>query len=302
VKPTFWLTSYPKSGNTWLRILLANLCTPRDRPADINDIESTDSIASARQPFDALMMIESGVLLADEITALRPRLYSYLAEIDDTDADTVPGQLDRLPARFVKTHDAYGLTPGGEPMMGGSSAAAGAILIVRDPRDVAVSFAHHLSRNVDSVVARMADPRFALAAGSARCSHQFPQLLTDWSGFNRSWLDQRDVPVLLVRYEDLAAATAETLQRVLAFANCPTDCDAVRRAVAKSALPELQRQERARGFREAPPQCSAFFRRGLVGGWKDSLTQAQARRIEVEHQAMMERLGYGPSGESEVKQ
>ena len=40
--PTIWLASYPKSGNTWFRILVANLWSKHDVPIDINKLDSTD--------------------------------------------------------------------------------------------------------------------------------------------------------------------------------------------------------------------------------------------------------------------
>ena len=75
---TIWLASYPKSGNTWLRMLLANLSS-KDTPADINDLPERGGIASARGPFDHLTLIDSGLLTFDEIDALRPRVYEELA-------------------------------------------------------------------------------------------------------------------------------------------------------------------------------------------------------------------------------
>ncbi len=49
---TIWLASYPKSGNTWFRIVNSNLSLDGDTPADINDLPERGGIASARGPFD----------------------------------------------------------------------------------------------------------------------------------------------------------------------------------------------------------------------------------------------------------
>ncbi|WP_353203769.1 hypothetical protein [Sphingomonas sp.] len=70
MRPTIWLTSYPKSGNTWFRALLSNLDPTRDEPAAINALDSTDSIASSRGRFDNHLLIESGLLTFDEIDDL----------------------------------------------------------------------------------------------------------------------------------------------------------------------------------------------------------------------------------------
>ena len=289
--PTIWLASYPKSGNTWFRILVANLWSNSASPVDINLIESTDPIASARNPFDQQTLIDSSLLTNDEIDRLRPATYAYAA-LGETLAD--PDD-PCFPVRFVKTHDAYTFTDRGEPLMAGSSGATGAILFVRDPRDVAASFAHHMSCSIDTAIRRMSDADFCLASAQDRLDRQFRQRLRGWSGFARTWLDQRDIPVYLVRYEELLADTAATLTAALRFAGLEPNPMAIDRAVAFASISELRRQEAEKGFREAPRKMSGFFRRGTSGGWKDELTSAQVLRIEHDHAAMMDRHNDGRS-------
>ena len=89
VTRTIWLASYPKSGNTWFRMLVANLSAKDGKPVDINDLPERGGIASARGPFDHLLLIDSGLLTHDEIDCLRPRVYEELArgaEDDEYDA------------------------------------------------------------------------------------------------------------------------------------------------------------------------------------------------------------------------
>ena len=88
---TVWLASYPKSGNTWMRMLIANL-SAKDAPADINDLPERGGIASARGPFDYLTLIDSGLLTHDEIDVLRPRVYEELARgVADDEYDAAAG-------------------------------------------------------------------------------------------------------------------------------------------------------------------------------------------------------------------
>ena len=286
--PTIWLASYPKSGNTWFRILVANLWSNSDSPVDINLIESTDPIASARHPFDQQTLLDSSLMTDDEIDRLRPATYAYAAS-----GETLANPDDPcFPVRFVKAHDAYTFTDRGEPVMGGTSGASGAILFVRDPRDVATSFAHHMSCSVDTAITRMNDANFCLASASDRLDRQLRQRLLGWSGFAQSWLDQRDIPVHLVRYEDMLTDTAAILSAALRFAGLEPNPMAIDRAVAFASISELQRQEAEKGFREAPRKMSGFFRRGTSGGWRDELTSAQILRIERDHAAIMDRLSY----------
>jgi len=289
---TVWLASYPKSGNTWLRMLIANLSAKDDKPVDINDLPEGGGIASARVPFDRLLLIDSGLLTHDEIDCLRPRVYEELARgTQDDEYDEV----EAPPAvRFVKVHDAYTLTPKAEPLLAGARGAAAAVVIVRDPRDVAPSLANHNGGSVDDAIAFMADEDAAFSAKPGRQHNQLRQQLPAWSGHVASWLDQKDIPVHLVRYEDLQVDTAGTLRAVLAFVGQPASEDEIRRAVAFAGFARLQEQEREKGFREAPRPWAGgnFFRRGTAGGWRDELSAEQVARIETSHAPMMRRLGY----------
>ena len=293
---TIWLASYPKSGNTWFRMLVANLAAT-DRPVDINNLPERGGIASARGPFDHLTLIESGLLTHDEADRLRPRVYEELkrgAPDDEYDALEPP-----QPVRFVKCHDAYTHTVNGEPMLGGAKGADAAIIIVRDPRDVAPSLAHHSHMTVDAAIDFMSNAAAAFCDKSSQQANQLRQQLPGWSGHTESWQTQRDIPIHLVRYEDMKADTAGTLRRALAFAGRDVGDSDVARAVAFADFSELKRQETELGFREAAPKSPrAFFRRGEVGGWRDELTTEQIARIEKTHGPMMQRLGYRLSPET----
>jgi aryl sulfotransferase len=286
-----WLASYPKSGNTWLRMLIANLAAQDDRPVGINDLAATSSIASARAPFDDLLLIDSGLLTQDEADSLRPRVYEELArgaKDDEQDAPQAPPAV-----RFVKVHDAYTLTPMGEPLLAGARGADGAIVVVRDPRDIAPSLASHRNTSIDDAIAFMNDRDAVFSANTTRQDSQLRQKLPGWSGHVTSWLDQADIPIHLVRYEDLQLDTAAVLRRALEFAGQAATDDELRRAVRFADFVLLKQQEEEMGFKEAPQQRGArFFRRGEAGGWRDELTPDQAARIVAAHGAVMRRLGY----------
>ena len=293
---TIWLASYPKSGNTWFRMLVANL-SARDKPADINDLPERGGIASARGPFDYLSLIDSGLLTHDEIDVLRPRIYEDLASGAQDDEYDKPEDIP--PVRFVKVHDAYTLTPQGEPLLAGRRGADGAIVIVRDPRDVAPSLANHNRVDIEAAIKQLNDRDVAYCAKPGRQDLQLRQKLSGWSNHIASWLDQTDFPLHLVRYEDLQTDTEATFRAALAFAGRPAADEDIRRAVAYADFSELQRQERDKGFSETPRPHPGrrFFRRGEVGAWRDELSAEQVARIEAAHTPMMRRLGYEVSAE-----
>jgi sulfotransferase family protein len=300
VTRSIWLASYPKSGNTWFRMLLANLSATDDTPVDINNLPERGGIASAREPFDHLLLIDSGLLTHDEIDCLRPRVYEELARgAEDDEYDKV----EQAPkGRFVKTHDAYTLTRRGEPLLAGTRGADGAILIVRDPRDVVPSLASHNRTNIDDAIAFINNKAAGFCAGTKGQPNQLRQQLPGWSGHVASWLDQTDLPVHLIRYEDMQADTVGTFRRALAFAGRDASNTDIARAVRLADFKQLRAQERANGFREAPrPHAGGnFFRRGEMGNWRDELNAAQAARIEAEHAPMMRRLGYALSSSADL--
>jgi hypothetical protein len=287
---TVWLASYPKSGNTWLRILIANLAA-KDKPLDINDLAERGGIASARAPFDHLTLIDSGLLTHEESDRLRPRVYEELkhgAADDEYDAPDKPAAV-----RFVKCHDAYTYTGNGEPLLGGAKGADAANVIVRDPRDVAPSLANHNHSTIDAAIDFMSDATASFCGRTDRQANQLRQRLPGWSGHAETWLAQTDIAIHLVRYEDMKADTAGTLRRALAFAGRTASEEDIARAVSFADFSELRRQEAKSGFREAPFDLSrGFFRRGEAGAWRDELTMEQVRRIEAAHAPMMQRLGY----------
>jgi aryl sulfotransferase len=292
VTRTIWLASYPKSGNTWFRMLVANLSAEDGKPVDINDLPERGGIASARGPFDYLTLIDSGLLTYDEVDNLRPRIYEELAGGAPDDEYDAPEEAQ--PVRLVKVHDAYTVTQNGEPLLAGLRGAQGAIVIVRDPRDVAPSLANHNATSIDDAIAFMNDAGAALCSKPKKLHNQLRQQLPGWSGHIATWLDQTDIPVHLVRYEDMKADAAGVLTRALAFAGHPAPADRIDQAVALADFSQLRQQEEERGFREAPRARPGgnFFRKGQSGSWRDELTAEQVARIEAAHAPMMRRLRY----------
>jgi hypothetical protein len=286
-----WLASYPKSGNTWFRLLVANL-TATDEPTDINAMKERGGIASARGEFEFHTMLDSGLLTHDEADVLRPRVYEMLAgeEVEEAEAGV----------RLVKAHDAYLTTPAGEPLL---RAAEGAIVIVRDPRDVAPSLANHRRSTVDDAIAFMANKDATFAANPRGQANQLRQRLLDWSGHAASWLDQTDIPVCLVRYEDLQADPVATFSAALEFAGRTAARADVERSIEFARFERLQAQELERGFSEWRSRNSSalFFRRGKSQAWRSELTAEQVQRIESVHGSMMARLGYPLSAELGVQ-
>jgi aryl sulfotransferase len=290
-----WLASYPKSGNTWFRMLAHALALGADQPLDINKLPVEAAIASARHPFDQLTLLDSEALTHDEADLLRPSIYRAFARGEFRDP-LAPADVPASDPYFVKVHDAYTANTAGEPLFG---AARAAILMVRDPRAVAPSFATHRGCTIDEAIGFMASDGFATSLNYNDRVRQMRQRLLNWSHHAESWLAQPDVPVHLVRYEDLKADTAGVLATAFRFLGREITAEAAAAAVRKADFRQLQSQERQKGFVEQPHTTTQlFFRRGEAEGWREELTAEQAARVEAAHAPMMRRLGYTLSSEA----
>lgn len=271
-----WLASYPKSGNTWLRSFLAAYLHP-EQAFDINALDAP--IASARVLLDDCLGVELSDLPPEQVQNLLPLAYQAWA------AEAHPFR------RLVKTHDAFRLTPDGV-LVFPPAVTQGVVHIVRDPRDVVVSLAHHNGCDLEVAITQLNNPHVWLARSKSRATGQIPQHTQDWSGHARSWLDA-PFPRLLLRYEAMKAEPEVQFAAVVRFCELPFDATRLQQALAATAFTKLQAQEATQGFRERPARASAaFFRSGQSGGWRTALNAAQAERIVVAHAEMMQRLGY----------
>ena len=168
-----------------MRTFLTNYWRDADEPIDINSLEG-GPIASARTVFDESVGVEASDLTSEEIERLRPYVYEQIAADSE---DTL----------FLKAHDAYTFTPEGIPLLS-KKATQGAIYLIRNPLDVAVSFTHHSNRPVEKMIPRMADPEMAFVNNPNRLYNQLVQNLLTWSGHVLNWVDEPGLDVLVLRY------------------------------------------------------------------------------------------------------
>ena len=271
-----WLASYPRSGNTWLRFLLASLQYP-DAPLDINAIALRTGVADRRE-FDEYLGVESSELSEAEIEIARPALHTAL----------IADSLD--PLIFRKVHDRYWHTRRGEAVFP-AACSHGAVYLVRDPRDVALSLSAFKGIDIEQSIDFINDSTSAFADNRIQPKFQLIQPVGTWSQHVESWLDQREIPVHVLRYEDLLADTSARLAEVASFFGLPTEQAPA--AASRVTFSALQTQEKTKEFVENPREGGEkFFRRGKAGGWRNKLTLEQCKRIETAHGAVMHRLAY----------
>jgi hypothetical protein len=272
-----WLASYPKSGNTWFRAFLTALLNPGATDIDINALLPTP-IASSRQLFDDMAGVTASDLTADEIDLLRPSVYRQDA-------------LESEGTVYHKVHDAYTLLPTGEPLFPSPESLA-SLYFIRNPLDVAVSFAHHLHTTTGEAIAAMNNPAYAFCEKNNRLHNQLRQRLLTWSGHVRSWTEQQAIPVKVLRYEDMLARPLETFSEAVAFIRLEYTREQIQSALDRSSFDRLKQQENEKGFSERNAKSGSFFRKGVAGDWKNHLNDSQVQQIIAAHGEVMGKFGY----------
>lgn len=275
MKNIVWLASYPKSGNTWFRMFLANYLANTQTPLPFTDITDA-SIASSAVDFEEQMGLNPFELTPDEVDLYRPELYYILSE---EYAESV---------QYKKVHDAYTYNNDRVPIFS-SEVTRAAVYFVRNPLDVCVSYANHSASNIAKTV-EFIQNKIATTAGHR--TGQLRQILLSWQEHYFSWSKQKEFPVYIVRYEDMKRAPMEAFGGIIHFLGLEYEEERLYRAIINSDFKLLQQMEKEGGFKEKTQKCERFFWKGTIGNYKNHLSEEQIQNIiNANFQAMLE-LGY----------
>lgn len=214
-----FIVSYPKSGNTWMRFLVANLLHPEQEINFRNIDRFVPDVYSAREQVNKLQ-----------------------------------------PPRFIKAHDAW------------FSYFPKTIYIVRDYRDVVVSYYHYQQ---------------ALGVFSGTLEDYISHVNThhpfgNWSEHVQAaltFLQNNPEKIIIVRYEDLLADTVQVLQKLTAWLNI-TPAVSLEQVVERCRFEQLRKLEETAGstFMDKT-QGEHFFREGQSGNWGKSFTPNMLKKL-----------------------
>lgn len=275
-----WLASYPKSGNTWLRAFLANLIVDHPTPLKPSELSGYGEAEARANHYAELSGRPSTELTAEELAALRMPVHALIAQ-------------RARGTQLVKTHNFNGSFEG-HPLVNWQ-VSAGAIYVIRNPLDVAVSMTHHFSVAIDEAIERLGDDKVTSINDGTFVS----DFIGSWSTHVESWADMAEkVPgkVIVLRYEDLLEKPAKHFARAARLVGLGHDKPRIRRAVGHAGFRTLSALEKQYGFVEAVDQETRFFRTGRANEWRDALNRQQVQRIVDAHRGQMRRFGYVPAG------
>jgi hypothetical protein len=277
-KGIVWLASYPKSGNTWLRMFLyqyTRIVAGAPREADeLNQLDRSSGYEAK------LFGLFDQFLEKPLDQASRLEVMSVRALVQLTVAERIDGVV------LLKTHNLLGDLDGMPTI--NLPASAGGVYVVRDPRDVAPSLARHIGADIDQAIEVMRTRGFATDNDRETAF----EIWGSWSEHVESWAAAPNPNLLVVRYEDMLAKPMETFTAIVRHLGQKADETQIAEAIELSSFDKLKRQEEAKGFRERSARADRFFVAGKAGGWRDKLTATQANRIAVYHRQAMAHFGY----------
>ena len=275
-----WLTSYPKSGNTWLRAFLANLIANRAGPLRPDEIRDYTDYETRPERFSEVAGRPSTELSTAEVAALRLDVHALIAQ-------RAQG------TRLLMTHNFCG-TFEGHPLFNWE-VTAGAIYVVRNPLDVVVSMTHHYGLTLEEAIDRLGDDRVASINDNVAVSH----LIGSWSTHVSGWADAAErAPgkVIVLRYEDLLEKPAKHFAKAAKLIGLGQDKARIERAVQHTSFQTLSLLEQKHGFVEAVDEKTRFFFKGRANQWREALSREQVARIVEDHREQMARFKYIPAG------
>ena len=136
-----WLASYPKSGNTWVRLFLKSYLSDDKKKFSINE-KKDDEFKIER--FPNIKVFKDMQINYDNFFEISKNWITIQDRIN------LNNKLN-----ILKTHNA--MCTVNKNKFTNKENTLGAIYVVRDPRDVAVSFSYHMGKTLTEIVNNMID-------------------------------------------------------------------------------------------------------------------------------------------------
>jgi len=256
-----WLASYPKSGNTWVRLFYTALTGEED--ININNIK-TDGIISNRNVIDEGLGIYSSQIPQHDLLPYRTKLYGKWINTHK-ERETV----------FCKVHDACTLEGN---VLFTPAITRGVVYVMRNPFDMAASLANHNGSTIDKALRLICSDQHHLAGRKTKLNTQISQYLGTWSYHVESWTNVHRNNILILKYEDLLHDSLNEFSKLANYLEFTYSAGEIESAIEKTSISVLQEQEKTVKFREKP-HGDNFFRSGKTGGWRNELTTDQVNLI-----------------------
>lgn len=278
-----WLSSYPKSGNTWIRSFINSLIYNQDNP-----LENIEKIRSYPLTSDFEHLLDD---------------YNNFGKISENWIISQSTINLRKKNIFLKTH--HVLCKINNHSFTNYENSLGAIYIVRDPRNIITSLKNYYSlSDYDEALKFITNnKKFIGKLGNKKDFERqtlFPTYIADWKDHYNSWKNFKK-NYLLIKYEDLIEKPQKNFEKVSKFLsellNIKFSDERINKAVNNCSFNKLEEMEKKFGFSGAlidgvTKKKQKFFYLGPENNWKKLLDTKTAKKIENTFQKEMIELGY----------
>ena len=273
-----WLASYPKSGNTLLRSILATYFFSNDGVFNFKHLYKIGQFPSLIH-FERLGLdISDGDQIYKNIIKAQELINSNSKDL-----------------KFFKTHSA--LAKINDNDFTDFKNTLGAIYVVRDPRNVVTSFAHHYQVDIDEATRCLMNEKFWNYK-----NEKVPKtFLSSWSQNYNSWKNLKE-KTYFIKYEDLIKNKKAVIIKVFNFFNSlgikiELDMIKLNKIIKSTEFEKMKDLENKESFRESiidkeTGKKRPFFNLGPQNDWKKILGEYNKEKIEKAFEKEMLELGY----------
>ena len=280
-----WLASYPKSGNTLVRSLLASYFFSKDGIYDFSLIENI-------KQFPNIKLFED---LSIDITNEKEVIANYIRVQQSINK--------RESIQFLKTHSyLFNIENSAFTDLNNTLAV---IYIVRDPRNVVTSLANHKALSVDEATDILVNSWCVEGnLNSFNYTERTTLYTGTWASNYKSWKSFKSQgKYLLIKYEDLINKKEEVLLKILKFIYklnkkfFEIDKVKFKNVIDSTSFERMKALEKEVGFNESKIDKNTgkkinFFNLGKKNDWKKMIDPKIKEKIENTFKEEMEELGY----------
>ena len=271
-----WCASYPKSGNTWIRAIIASLIYSEDGIFNFNLLKKVGQFPR-RDHFKEL---------TDDFTDLNNLSKYWITAQEKINSD---GKL-----RIFKTHNGnYNFS---ENDFTNKKNTLGVIYIVRDPRNIISSLSNHYQHDFKFSTDFLLNEKSFLSNKDPnyKSDENIITLLGSWKNHYNSWKIASNL--LLIRYEDLILDVKSQVNRLSnflkKFAYFYTNEIKINNIIETTSFELLKKKEENEGFEEAVNSKIKFFNSGPKSNWKNIVDEKLIHKIEKSFEKEMKELNY----------
>jgi hypothetical protein len=256
-----WIASYPKSGNTWLRCIIYTALRGR---LDLNEL------GKVVPAFNSVRTVEGRSHTSD----LADHCKNWLQAQRSIAESQWPSKT------FLKTHNSACRI--NDFLFPSTEHTYKVVYIVRNPRDVATSYARHFNCGVSNAISHMLNEKNIIH------NERQAEFLSSWNNHVGSWMCL-NVPTLVIRFEDLKSQTEVEIRRLFQFLNLKPVLS-LPDLVKQTSFESLKSLERRNRFVESV-QNKNFFWRGATGEY-EKIKPAELVKMADQFSEVMKRLNY----------